>query len=366
MRFTLDKYIAARIFSGISVTFIIITGVIMLVDFVERSRDIGSSGDTSMSDVLKLTALNAPRLLEKTIPFVVLFGVMGALFSLNRCSELIIMRASGLSAWRFLRPAVLVTLVLGVIWAIAFNPMAAFTTQKYQTIEKHISGIGLSVFPRDGRIWLREGREGGQVVIRAESVDLENRTLLNASFYYFDYDPERRLVFSTRYDAKTAKLYKSNYWLLSHVTENESGKPVRTYNSMSKTTSITWDTLRSRAQTNKNPPFWQLRREINKASAAGFDATPLIMQYHRLLALPVTLLAMTIVAACASLNLVRAGGSLRLLITGGALGFGIYFVDNIISAFGKTGMLPALLAAWSVPLFVLCSGLIYLSKIEDG
>jgi len=97
----------------------------MLVDFVEGSRNIGGETDIELGSLLLLTFLKVPTLIEQTIPFVVLFGIMGALYNLNRRSELIVLRASGLSAWKFLSPAIIVSACLGVVWALAFNPLAS-------------------------------------------------------------------------------------------------------------------------------------------------------------------------------------------------------------------------------------------------
>ena len=55
---------------------------------------------------------------------------------------------------------------------------------------------------------------------------------------------------------------------------------------------------------------------------------------------------MTIIAACAALHNTRSGGALYLLIAGAVLGFGEYFIDNMISAFGEAGTLPPVLSAW--------------------
>lgn len=364
---TMNRYIAKRVFYGILLAFVIITSIIMLVDFVEASRNLGSEADASLLSVLALTGLNAPQLVEKTIPFVVLFGVMGTLFGLNKRSELIVMRASGLSAWRFLRPAIFVTALLGIVWAIAFNPLASLSAQKYQSLMRQVSGGAAQSTPANSNsIWLREGNEEGQLVIHALSADIEAHTLYDVTFYYFEFDKNKRPVFSTRYDAKRAELFKTNYWVLFSVTENEDDGANREFKTVSKTTNISWDTLRTRSQSRKSPPFWKIRAEIDKAKSAGFDTAPMILQFHKLLALPLTLIAMTIIAAGASLNMSREGGTLRLLIAGGFLGFGVYFTDNIISAFGATGTLPPVLAAWSVSLIVLSLGLVFLSKIEDG
>ncbi|MBL4766241.1 MAG: LPS export ABC transporter permease LptG [Rhodobacteraceae bacterium] len=362
---TLNRYIAWRVFLGILCAFAVITSIIMLVDFVETSRNFGSDVDVSMMTMLIITCLNTPQLIEQTIPFVVLFGVMGALFTLNKHSELIVLRASGLSAWRFLKPALVVTGLIGVLWAIAFNPLAALSAQKHDHRVRLITN-GKTIPNLQTDIWLREGNEDGYLAIHAKSADIDAHKLFGVTFFYSEYDVNGRVVFSTRYDAQSAELYKSRNWVLSQVIENEDGKAPQKYETVSKSTTIDWETLRNRSQNSKNPPFWRLRAEITNAKQAGFNAAPLIMQFHKLLALPITLIAMAIIAAGASLNLSRGGGTLRLLIAGGALGFGVYFVDNIISAFGETGSLPPILAAWSVPLIVLACGLAFLSKIEDG
>ena len=78
------------------------------------------------------------------------------------------------------------------------------------------------------------------------------------------------------------------------------------------------------------------------------------------------LIAMTIIAAGVSTRLTRNGSTFRLLVTGGVLGFGVYFADNVVSAFGQATIIPIILAAWAVPLLVLCLGAAYMSYIEDG
>ena len=201
--------------------FIIVTAVIMLVDFVEATRNIGEDGDLSLLTILGLTALKAPTLIEETIPFVVLFGVMGALYGLNKRSELIVLRASGLSAWRFLWPAVKVTTLLGIIWAAIFNPLASKSIERYQTL---LTGYTLPdlTAQKANQIWLREGSEIGQIVIRGNLSDPRANVLENATFYYYDYPDALQLdhsigndtaalqtVFSKRIDAERATLLNS-------------------------------------------------------------------------------------------------------------------------------------------------------------
>ncbi len=77
------------------------------------SRDVGGRVDIGPAEVGRLTLMKAPAVLLVLLPFVFLFGVLAAYVSLNRRSELIAMRAAGISAWRFILPAAVAAFVGG-------------------------------------------------------------------------------------------------------------------------------------------------------------------------------------------------------------------------------------------------------------
>ena len=362
---TLGRYIAWRILKGVLMAFLIVTSIIMLVDFVETSRNIGADADLSPLTVMFLTMLKAPQLIEQTIPFVVLFGVMGALYSLNRRSELTVLRASGLSAWRFLQPAVFVTACLGVVWAIALNPLASQSMALRDQIVAERTQAPVTS-RKSEELWLREGTEYEQTVIYAADADIYTHTLYDVTFTMFEADTDGQLVFKRRFDAKQAVLLPSKYWQLTDVIENTANAEMRINSATSWPTTITIQQLRDHDKKTSTPPFWELPSEIKKLSQAGFSSTALRMHFNKLLALPLMLIAMTIIAAGVSMHMTREGGTLRLMLMGGVLGFAVYFTDNMIGAFGKAGTIPTALAVWVIPFFVLSCGLIYLSRVEDG
>ena len=361
---TLNRYIAKRTIKGLLLAFLVVTSVIMLVDFVEGTRNIGADADIGSGTVFLMTLLKAPKLIEQTIPFIVLFGVMGTLYSLNRRSELIVLRASGLSAWRFLAPAIFVTAMLGFIWAAAFNPLASSAMHAHDNLVERVTG---SVAAAKGEnIWLREGNDVSQTVIFAERADILARKLFDTTFYIFEIDPEGTAVFERRLDAKEAELVTQGYWQLRDVIENAEGEVAQIQSAVSLPTNISVEDMRDSTGINALPPFWDIPDAIRKTERAGFSTVSLRMQLNKLLALPILLIAMTVIASGVSMHLTREGGTLRLLIIGGALGFAVYFADNVVSAFGEVSALPIILSAWACPLFVLFFGLSYLARIEDG
>lgn len=361
---TLSRYVLGRTVRSLTVAFLVVTGIIMLVDFVEANRDLGSEANISSLQLLYLTTLETPSLIEQTIPFVVLFGMMGAINGMNRRSELIVMRAAGQSAWSILRPAIWLAGLLGVGWALIFNPVSSELHERFENRTEQWLGGGAQTL--DKEIWLREGRGDQQIVIRASKVDLSSRTLTDAAFLILEVDASGKTEFVRRFDAETAQLITQGYWQLVNVIENAPGETMQKLEALSLPTSIDKDELAEQADGQTRSGFWSMPKTIRDNEAAGFSARELRLRFNRLLSLPVMLIAMTFIAAGVSMNLTREGGTLRLLITGSALGFAVFFADSTISAFGEVAILPVFAAAWSVPMIVLMLGISYLARIEDG
>ena len=359
----LSRYIAWQALKGILLALTIIMAIIMLVDFVEASRNIGADADLNSGQVFFLTALKTPFLMEQTLPFVVLFGVMGALYAMNRRSELIVLRASGLSAWRFLTPAMILVFFLGIFWAVLVNPLAVNAMTYHDELSARYEG---KIKTNDNSpIWLREGDSYGQTVIYAPKFNLLNRTLANPEFTISVVD-EGGQAFSHRFDAKKAKLLSTGYWELTNVIESQKDGQQQFNKTVSIPTKITPKQMQESQTGARLMPLWQLPGEITALTKAGFSTTTQQLRFHKLLSLPLTLLAMAVIAAGVSMRLTREGGALRFMLTGAAIGFGVFFIENMIKAFGETGSISVSLAVWLIPIFVLACGLAYLSLLEDG
>jgi lipopolysaccharide export system permease protein len=346
------------------IAFMVVTGIIMLVDFVEANRDLGTDADISSFQLLALTMLKTPSLIEQTIPFVVLFGMMGAISGMNRRSELIVMRASGQSAWSIIRPALWLAGLIGLFWAIAVNPLATSMYDLFEDTSAQWRGEEPTVL--DETVWLREGQGNQQIVIRAGEIDLASRTLSDTTFLILDIDVDGKTRFSRRFDAEFAELSDQGYWQLVGAIENAPGESKQTLEGISLPTSMTADDLAEQTLGEKRSGFWSIPTEIRDNEAAGFSARDLRLRFNRLLSLPIMLVAMTFIAAGVSMSLTREGGTLRLLISGAVLGFAVFFADSMVVAFGEVAILPLFVAAWTVPLIVMMLGITYLARIEDG
>ena len=98
---------------------------------------------------------------------------------------------------------------------------------------------------------------------------------------------------------------------------------------------------------------------------SGFSSVKHRLHWHSLLAVPLLLCAMVLIAATFSLRFTRRGT--WVLVLGGLLtGFLLYFVSDLVLALGLSGKLPPVLAAWTPAVIFTLLGVAGLFHLEDG
>lgn len=359
----LGRYLTMRGLVGI---FIALAGVlvsILLIDLVEQMRTVGTRTELTVLEALRLTLLKTPMLIEQTLPFIVLAGAMMAIIGLNRSSELVAMRAAGVSAWRFLAPSAFLGFALGLVVITTLNPLGAHF---YRIFEGEKSEQ-LSQRTEDGAangVWIRQGDASGQVVIHADDVDANGATLLGATFIFFDVR-EEALRFTRRIRAERAEL-KPGFWQLTNLVEaTPGGRPTRQTH-LAIPTQLDATELIDRFVTPATLSFWALPGFIGEAREAGFAPTRYELKWQSLLAYPLLLAAMAVLGAAFSLRLQRLGNLAQWGAAGVGIGLFLFFYSQLAGAFAMTQTVPAAVAAWSAPVAGIFIALALVAFLEDG
>jgi lipopolysaccharide export system permease protein len=362
----LQLYVLTRTMAGIGAALAIIASVIMLICFVELSRSYGGRADVGFVRLIKLMLLQAPSIILLLLPFVFLFGTMAAFVTLNRRSELVAMRAAGVSAWRFILPAAGVSLLLGVFNVTVLNPVAADLNGRFEDLKSAIAE-GRAAKSAPSEIWLRQGDERTQVVIHAGAHDMDGGVvrLHRVSFFLQDVTPGGALQFSRRIEAAEARL-EPGFWRLSDVSEATPGEGSVRSETLSIPSTLDRGTAMEKFAAKDAVGFWRLPETIRRAEAAGFSSAPYRLRLQQLLATPLLFAGMSVLAAAFSLRLMRLGGLAGLAGAGVALGFVIFFFDRLCGALGATEVIPPLIAGWAPPVVALLAGFTLLCYTEDG
>ncbi|MDR3511336.1 MAG: LptF/LptG family permease [Caulobacteraceae bacterium] len=361
----IEHYVLERTLIGVGGAFAVFATVITLIDFVELSRSVGVRAEIGFDQVLVMTLLNAPTLVLLLLPFSFLFGVLGAFVSLNRRSELIAMRAAGVSAWRFIFPAAGAAVAIGVVTVTVLNPVASMLNARFESMRAELmQGYGPTT-PR--ALWLRQGDIHNQIVIRAhQRVSGKGElTLRGVTLFISTRSAAGTLQFSRRIEAAQAQLMPG-YWLLTGAQEATPGAAAYHFDTLTIPSSLNGDSALERFASPTAVPFWGLWRAIARTEQAGFSATGYRLELEELLATPLMFAAMSVLAAAFSLRLIRLGGLAALAGSGVALGFVIFFFNELCRALGKAGAIPAFAAAWTPPLIALLAGFTLLCYTEDG
>ena len=358
--------VLTRTLAGLAIALIVIASVVMLISFVEISRAYGARTDVGFLRMVGLMLLQAPSIILLLLPFIFLFGTMGAFVTLNRRSELIAMRAAGVSAWRFIFPAAVAAFLIGVVNVTVLNPLAAELNGRYEDAKAAIEQGGASR-PGSTAVWLRQGDEHTQIVIHAVNHDMSGGVvhLRQVSLFLQTVAPGGALQFNRRIEAAEARL-DPGFWRLSDVREAAPGAGSVRSETLSIPSTLDRHTAMDRFAAKDAVGFWRLPGTIRRAGTAGFSSAPYELRYQELLATPLLFAGMSVLAAAFSLRLMRLGGVATLAMAGLALGFAIFFFDQLCGALGSGEVVPPVIAAWSPPIIALLAGVTLLCYTEDG
>jgi lipopolysaccharide export system permease protein len=360
---TLSRYLGRQVLLGIGMTLFGLAVIALVIDTVELLRRTYGRPGVHLSTVMLMALLHLPFLLQKLMPFGVLFGTMLTFQRLTRSHELVVARAAGVSVWQFLSPALLVALGLGGFTVVAFNPLASVLVARYEALDHALLAQPASLIAvAPGGLWLRQlDPDGAEVLFHARQMNPE--TAIAERVVVFRFAPSGE--FASRIDAPQAELRDGAWQLVDPLISDVDGSS-RVERALTLPTDLTPYRIQESFAAPETLSFWDLPTFIEGLEAVGFSAREHRLYWHGLLALPLLLSAMLLIGTTSSLRLVRRGGTGLLITAGLATGFVFYILSDVVFAIGLSGRLPAILAAWIPAGVAVLLGLTTLLHLEDG
>lgn len=357
---TLGRYIGLRFGKTILAVFAGFFALIYLVDFVELLRRSGDIEGANPALIAFLSLLRTPAVTEQVLPFCVLFGAMVALLNLSRKLELVVARAAGVSAWQFLAPPIAFAAALGAFSIFIYNPVSATLKQRADKIETKLFGRG-AVGPVDTSMWIRQKSVDGASILRAERSADAGLTLGAVTAFVYDQDGR----FKERIEAAEATL-ATGEWSLTSARVLSPGKEPRDVAVYALKTNLHPDQVAQAFVPPETVSFWDLKTLAERTRAAGLDATGYELRRQVLLARPLFLVAMVMIAASFSLRFFRMGGVAKNVLSGVAAGFVLYVVTKLAADLGGAGLVGLPFAAWSPAIGGALFGTLAVLTQEDG
>ena len=368
MAVTLSLYIARQFMLAVVSMLAALAGIVSLFDFIELLRRSATKPDATFGMVTEIAGLRLPFVAMQILPFAVLLGGILAFWRLTRSSELIVARASGVSAWGFLAAPVACAMLLGATATGVVSPLSSAMLARAEVLDNtYLRTGGGPMALAGGQLWLRQSDRAldpqGMAILHARSVILRGPALVAREVSVFRLDSQDRLL--TRIESSRATL-GLGAWTLENA---RSIRPDHLPEAIGNTTLDT-DLTVGRVQDSFASPdtlsFWALPDFIGLLERSGFSAIRHRLHFQELLALPLLAGTMALVAAGFSMRATRRGGVAQMIASGVAAGFALFVVSKVAAEFGQSGALPAELAAWAPAGAGLMLAVALLLHLEDG
>jgi lipopolysaccharide export system permease protein len=323
---------------------VLLVMVLMALDLLGESGKILRVPGNGEAELWHYVALRVPLLIQKFLPFSVLLGTLIVFTGLSQHSEVVAMKASGLSAHQILAPLILASLGIAIL-AFAFNETVAvkaartvnaWTDNDYEPI-KEDSDLLSNVWIKSGEDFVRARLVGGH----GASLTLRNVTIFDRE------GPTLERVI----DAGQA-VQEGGAWRLDNVTTYDAGMNlVRHQDHALGLAGVTPDRFTLAKVEPDEYAFPALRQTIDELEAAGRPTEEVRSGLWHKLSGPLSVVLMPLLAALAAFGLARSGQVLLRAAAGMALGFAYFVIDNLSLALGNVGAYPAWLAAFA-PFFL--------------
>ena len=306
-----------------------------------------------------------PSMLYQIAPLAVLIAVLVTFGVLNRNSELIAMKATGISLYRLVIPIVSIAAILSVSLFLFDEFYLPQANRRQEALRSTIKGRPPQTFLHPDQKWIFGQSHPGEPgrIFYYQFFDPDDNEFANLSI--FEFNPSTFELSRRVFAARVFWNPSSRSWAFQNGWQRDiEGSSVTQYTEFKSAAfpEIHEDPgyFKKENLQSQEMNFGQLDRYISDLRQSGFDTMRLRVALWHKLAYPLVAIVMAILAVPFALSMGRRGS-----LTGIAIAIGValayWVIDGLFGAMGNVNYLPAALAAWSSDvLFALVGGYLLL------
>jgi lipopolysaccharide export system permease protein len=204
----LGRYILRTVFGYTALTLLVLLALGALFLFINEQDDIGT-GSYTAAQAMMYVLLNLPNFACQLLPVAALIGALLGLGNLARGSELVVMRASGITTAQFCGWLAVAGIILALLM-VAVGEFVAPPLEKYGRQVKVFSKYSEFSFAGNRGTWVRDGDK----IISVEEQSAESRF---GGVQVFSFDADRHVLSIGR--AESASVNRKNEWRLENYAE---------------------------------------------------------------------------------------------------------------------------------------------------
>jgi len=356
---SLTLYLAKMFVVRIIAVLVMLVLVLLALDLLGSTGDILQPEGNGQAEILKYASLRVPQLISRFLPYSVLLATLITLVTLNQNSEVVAMKAAGLSAHQVLSPLLLTAAAIAVI-SFAFNER--IVTRANATL-KAWEAVEYGAVPADSGVRANVYLTDGVNILSAASLTGSGKEIELTDVTWDARGPGWIVTEQIRASKAT---YAAPGWRLENPQRFDGASAqIEDLEDIVVGMDLTPDQIDLQAIDVDGQSFWELGATITALESVGSRTTELRAKWWHRISGPLSALLMPLLGSIAAFGLARSGQLFVRAIIGMALGFAYFVVDNAALAMGSFGGYPPFLAAWAPFFLFLLLGETVLIRTEE-
>lgn len=341
----IDRYLARTVvvYSLMVLGVLQVLGVLFL--FIEEQDDIGV-GNYGAADALLFSLLNLPQQAFELMPIAVLIGALLGLGMLARGSELVVLRASGLSIAR-IAVGVAIGGVFLTLLAALLGEIVAPPLQKFARQQKAFSKFADVSFAGLGNAWVKDG----ETIMSVQEQSGDN---LFGGVFVFRLDGARRIT-SVGHAERASVTEGSSYWRLEQYVEThftDAGTDTRVLPAVTLPTKVDPGFLGLAVAIPRMLTSADLLRLMAHLRANGLETKSYEFAFWSRIARTSAIIVVALLAIPFAFGPMRSSGAGARMVIGVLIGVGFFLMQRMLESGAIVFDLEPIVLAW-VPTGVL-------------
>ena len=295
-----------------------------------------------------------------TLPYGVLLATLLTLGSLSRHSEITAMKSGGVSLYRITLPMLSFALLVSLFSFLGNEYLVPFTNQRTEyLLSVEVRKEGPSNFFKNYKIWYH----GDHRIFNIQLLDPKKKFLEGLTIYQFD----SQFRCTQRIDAREARWINGKWrFYKGTVREFDEGGSMRMtpFAEMDFPLQETWESFEKIERPTGEMSYTELATYIQKIRSAGYDSTRYRVDLHAKLSYPLLNLVMVLIGIPFALKTGRSGGVAFNIAISVMIGFAYGVTFYVFLSFGKSGVLPPLISAWTPIVLFSLGGIFTLMSVR--
>jgi LPS export ABC transporter permease LptG/LPS export ABC transporter permease LptF len=352
---TLDRYIVGSYAKTLVLASLLLGGLFYIVTFLDVSDKL-FKGETTWQAVATYFWFATPQFVYYVVPMAVLLATLVTIGLLTRNSELVVMKACGISLYRVAVPVLVGALAAGGVLFLISETLLGPANRRAQAIRDVINGASPDAFDLLSQRWLVA--EDG-TIYHYDAFDPSAGRLLGVSRFEFTDGMD---ALARRTYARRAENAGGDTWTGVEGwtwTFDAAGAPA-VFDAFAERP-ITLEAAAYFSTAPRDPAFMSYRElddYTDRLRAAGADVVAQEVAMERKASFPFVALVMALLAVPFAVTTGRRG-ALYGVGVGIVVAMTYWVTISLFAAFGSGGLLTPLLAAWA-PNLLFGSGAAYL------